>query len=114
MTTRPTIARVDSFTPAEHPAIAATISAFSTARDGCNVIWAHEMEHQTGRAFVVFCFEVFKAIVLPLLALLWLAMTTAYRWARSAETRRWIKNRVESVRSRFVAEPIEQKKLDVG
>ena len=75
----------ESFTA--RPGVAATGNALKGAADGLGLVWAHEKEHGTGRQFLEFCLDASKAIALPILSLVWLALNSAYIWIRKPETK---------------------------
>ena len=69
------------------PAVAAIIAAFVKAKDGFLKVLAEEKENNYGLSFLQWLWGIFAAVVLPVLALLWLAVNRGYVWARKPETR---------------------------
>ena len=67
--------------------VAASLSALSKTKDGFTYIWEAEQEEQFGQSVVAFFWQIFKAVVLPLLSLIWLALNKAYVWLIAPKTR---------------------------
>lgn len=78
-------AKWEAFTA--RPGVAATGNALSKVKDGFILVYAHEKEFTTGQNLFRFLFDASKAILGPLLVLLWLAINTAYVWIRKPETK---------------------------
>jgi hypothetical protein len=81
------------------PAVALTIQALSTSANGLKAVWAHEQETKFGRSVLLWGRDIFIAVALPLLSLIWLAVKLAYQIARKPETRAVIARRYESVKA---------------
>jgi hypothetical protein len=100
-TTTPT----DSATPSAlatfraHPAANLTVKSFTTSFNGLQAVWQFEQENRFGRSVASFLKDIFVQVALPLLSLLWLALSTAYRTARKPETKAAIIARYESVKA---------------
>lgn len=75
----------DSFSV--RPGVAASLFALSKTKDGFMYIWEAEQEEQFGQSVVVFFWQIFKAVALPLLSLIWLAVNKAYVWLIAPQTR---------------------------
>ena len=69
------------------PLIAAGINAAVKTKDGFLAIAAEEKEYEYGRSFIKWLWNVFTALTVPVLALLWLAINKGYVWTRNPETR---------------------------
>ena len=92
-----TSAQWEQFTA--RPAVAATGKAFKATATGFKTVWDEELTHEYGKSFVLWGFGVLKAIALPLLSLIWLALNTFYVWVRKPETRRAAAARWQSFRA---------------
>lgn len=82
-----------------HPAVALTGDAIKATVAGVKLVVDHEREYHAAQHFFQFCIDAFKAIALPLLSLVWLALTTAYKFARNPETKAYIVARYEAVKA---------------
>ena len=92
----------DSFSV--RPGVAASLSALSKTKDGFMYIWEAEQEEQFGQSVVVFLWQIFKAVVLPLLSLVWLALNKGYVWALQPQTRAAASEKWQEVKGWFGAE----------
>jgi len=81
------------------PGIAATGSALKSTAAGFKWVWRYEKENGTMQTFAAFLWDAFKAIALPLLSLLWLALNHGYEWIRKPETKTAIVARYQSAKS---------------
>lgn len=104
-------AKWDSFTI--RPGVAASLSALSKTKDGFVYIWEAEQEEQFGQSVVVFLWQIFKAVVLPLLSLLWLALNKGYAWAKEDETRAVAAKKWQEIK-KWVSQKGEQLALDTS
>lgn len=84
---------------AARPAVSATGKAFTSVKDGFELLWAHEDAYATGQNFFRFLWDASKTILSPLLALLWLALNQAYVWIRKPSTRVLVASKWQSVRN---------------
>ena len=75
----------DSFS--DRPSVAASLSALKSTRDGFMYIWEAEQEERFGQRVFTFLWQIFKAVALPLLSLVWLALNKGYVWILQPETR---------------------------
>ena len=69
------------------PGVAVSLSALSKTKEGFIYIWEAEQEEQFGQSVVVFFWQIFKTVALPLLSLIWLALNKGYVWAIAPQTR---------------------------
>ena len=69
------------------PAVAASLSALVTTGDGVKSVWEFEQQNQFGRSVVLWAWDIFTAVALPLLSLVWLALNKGYVWALTPHTR---------------------------
>lgn len=81
-----------------HPASIAVKSAIVSSYNGLQAVWQFEQENRFGRSVAIFLKDIFVQVALPLLSLLWLALSTAYRTARKPETKAAIVARYEAVK----------------
>ncbi|MGI8933412.1 MAG: hypothetical protein ACR2FS_05000 [Phormidesmis sp.] len=81
-----------------HPSTRLTWQAMTATADGFRAVWAMEKESKFGQSVALFLKDIFIACLLPLLSLLWLALTTAYRFARHPETRAAVVSRYQSAK----------------
>lgn len=101
------------------PSVAATGSAFKTAGNGFKTIWTEEQENEYGKSFLMWGFSIFKAIALPLLSLIWLAINTAYVWTRKPETKAAIIARYQSLKTwlapkfSYEREPVDEAAIEL-
>jgi hypothetical protein len=82
-----------------HPAPNPTIQSFKASANGLAAVWAFESENKFGRSVATFLKDIFVQVALPLLSLLWLALSTAYRTARKPETKAAIIARYEALKT---------------
>jgi hypothetical protein len=82
-----------------HPATNLTIQSFTTSFNGLQAVWAFESENKFGQSVAIFLKDIFVQVALPLLSLLWLALSTVYRTARKPETKAAIIARYEAVKT---------------
>ena len=83
------------------PFVAAVISALVKVKDGFLSVLEEEKEHNYGLSFVQWLWSIFSAVVLPVLALLWLALNKGYVWARKEKTAADIKAKWQVLRTWF-------------
>ena len=88
----------------DRPGVAASLSALSKAKDGFIYIWEAEKEEQFGQSVVAFFWQIFKAVALPLLSLVWLALNKGYVWALQPQTRAAASEKWQEVKGWFGAE----------
>lgn len=69
------------------PAVAVTLSALNATGDGLKSVWQFEAENKFGLSVASFVWDIFAAVALPLLSLVWLAINKGYVWALSPKTR---------------------------
>jgi len=69
------------------PAVAASLSALVATGDGVKSVWEFEQQNQFGRSVVLWAWDIFTAVALPLLSLIWLALNKIYVWAIAPQTR---------------------------
>ena len=69
------------------PSVAASLSALKSTREGFMYIWEAEQEERFGQRVFTFLWQIFKAVALPLLSLVWLALNKGYVWILQPETR---------------------------
>jgi hypothetical protein len=100
------------------PAVVLTLQSFNTSFNGLQAVWQFESENKFGQSVALWLIDIFKAVVLPLLSLLWLALTTAYQIARKPETRAAFIARYESLKGwlapKFGYERDEQLSFDTN
>jgi hypothetical protein len=82
-----------------HPATMLTIQSFTTSFNGLAAVWQFEQENKFGQSVAIFLKDIFVQVALPLLSLLWLALSTAYRTARKPETKAAIIARYEAAKA---------------
>jgi len=108
LTTVPAQSPVARFTA--HLATVAAKDAIVSSYNGFQSVWQFEQENKFGQSVALWLMDIFKAVLLPLLALLWLGLSNAYRICRNPETKAAIVARYESVKGSITAkfgEPIE-------
>jgi hypothetical protein len=81
------------------PALALARQSFKASADGLAAVWAFESENKFGQSVAIFLKDIFVQVALPLLSLLWLVLSTAYRTARKPETKAAIIARYESLKA---------------
>jgi hypothetical protein len=62
-------------------------------------VWAFESENKFGRSVAIFLRDIFVQVALPLLSLLWLALSAVYQKASKPETKAAIIARYEAVKA---------------
>ena len=82
-----------------HPGVAATGNALIATGKGFKAVWDEEKENEYGKSFVLWGFGVVKAIALPILSLLWLALNSLYVWIHKPETRAAISAKWQAVKA---------------
>jgi hypothetical protein len=82
-----------------HPAADLIIQSFKSSFNGLAAVWAFEQENRFGRSVATFLKDIFVQVALPLLSLLWLALSTAYQKASKPETKAAIIARYEAVKA---------------
>jgi hypothetical protein len=82
-----------------HPAAVNTAQAFKDTWTGLQAVWQFEKENQFGLSVLKFVGDIFVQVVLPLLSLIWLALSTAYRTARKPETKAAVIARYQSAKA---------------
>jgi hypothetical protein len=85
----------------ENPAARTVQQTVLATVEGLKLIWAHEAKHQSGRQFVLFLWAIFTHVVMPVIALAFLALTEGYKIARNPETHKAIAARYRFVKGFF-------------
>ncbi len=83
------------------PVVAVTVQALVAAGDGLQAVWTSEMENKFGQSVMFFLFDIFKVVVLPLIALLWLAITETVKALRDENFRREVATVLDLVAEKF-------------
>lgn len=64
--------------------------ALSASAKGFATVWSHEMENKFGRTVVIWSWDIFVAVALPILSFLWLGVSTFARFVCKPETWKYI------------------------
>lgn len=83
------------------PGIAATGNAFSKAKDGIVLMWEREQKSSTVKNFFIFLWDAGKAIVWPLILLLWSAMNAVHVWRQKPDTKKAAAEKWQAVKGWF-------------
>lgn len=84
-----------------HPAVSLTGNSIKATVAGVKLMIEYERESHAVQNFFEFCIDGFKAVVLPILSLLWVAIVTGFEFARNPETKDYIVARYEALKVWF-------------
>jgi hypothetical protein len=82
-----------------HPATNLTIQSFQASFNGLAAVWAFEQENHFGQSVALWLIDIFKAVALPILSLIWLALSMAYQKAKHPATRAAVVSRYQSAKA---------------
>jgi hypothetical protein len=81
------------------PSLALIRQSFKTSADGLAAVWAFESENKFGQSVLFWFADIFGAVALPILSLIWLALKLVYQKANHPDTRAAIIARYEVVKA---------------